>query len=315
MGLPTGDVSQIEDANVVSETPAPNAPPAPPAAVGAPAAAAPPPPPSAVAAPAAPAPAAAPAAPAAPPAAVAAPAPAPSAPASPPPAAVAAPAPAAVAAPAPAPAPAAAPAAEAPPAPANALVDAPAQTAVATTTGNPMVAAAAEQGFEGLDFDGFGAFPIISLKQGTFTSTDNWTLPDPFYAILQGSRKKFIYKNGLPDTDPDVQFFYTYDEVVAINGDSVEGILAEWKSKGWMFNKKPYLDVTMTLQGGEHQDKIVILSVPKTSISRLSAHWANMMATRKPLEAILTKIGKAPMVTSTKFDFTPIQFDVYNPPV
>jgi len=138
-------------------------------------------------------------------------------------------------------------------------------------------------GFEGLDFDGFGAFPMISLKQGTFSCSDGWSLPDPFYAVLMSSRKKFIYKNGLEEKDPNSDFFYSYDQVTAINGDLVEDRLREWRSKG-----------------------------PKTSISRLSAHWANMMATGKPIDSIVTKIGKGPLVKSKGFEFYPIQFEIYN---
>jgi hypothetical protein len=166
-------------------------------------------------------------------------------------------------------------------------------------------------GFEGLDFDGFGAFPMVSLKQGTFSCSDGWTLPDPFYAVLMSSKKKWIYKNGLPDRDPETKFFYTYDQETTISGEAVEDVLAEWRAKGWKPVMKPYLDVAMRLVGGEHDGKVVALSVPKTSIGRVSAHWANMMASGKPIDQIITKIGKAALVKSKGFEFTPISFEIY----
>jgi hypothetical protein len=185
-------------------------------------------------------------------------------------------------------------------------------TAVAKAGGSSaLVQAAAESGFEGLDFDGYGTFPMVSLKQGTFTCSDGWSLSDPFYAVLMSSKKKFIYKNGLADNDPDSTFFYSYDQVSSVSGESVDSILTEWRARGWKPVLKPYLDVAMRLSGGEHDGTVVVLSVPKTSIGRLSAHWANMMATGKPIDSILTRIGKAPIVKAKGFEFTPISFDIY----
>ena len=239
---------------------------------------------------------------------------APAAPVPPAPPSATAEAPAAPVPPAPPAATAEAPAAPVPPAHTTGQVTANAQatTAMAATPSEAKVQQAAAMGFEGLDFDGFGAYPIISLKNsGVFRTSDGWDLPDPFYAVILGSRKKFIYKNGLPDEDPDSSFFYTYDDKFSMSGESVEGILQTWGQKGWMPNKKPYLDVALRIVGGEHDGEAAILSVSKASISRFSAHWDNMMADGRPFSEIVTKIGKAPLVKVNRFEFYPISFSIY----
>ena len=188
----------------------------------------------------------------------------------------------------------------------------PAGASVPATTGAAAIVAKAEEmGFEGLDLGGYGAFPMVSLKQGTFSCSDGWTLPDPFYAVLLSSKKKWLYTNGLPDSDPGKEIFYTYDQVVSISGEAVEDLVAAWRAKGQTPVIKNYLDVAMRLVGGEHDGTAVALSVPKTSIGRLSAHWANMMASGQPIENIVTKISKGPIVKTKKGEFIPIYFDIY----
>ena len=217
------------------------------------------------------------------------------------------PAPAAPPAPASVAAPAAPEAPAAPPAPAV-----PSGSEIAPVTANAKLAqVAAEEGFEGMDFDGYGTFPMVSLKQGTFSCNEGWSLPDTFYGILQSTRKKSIYKNGLPDSDPNTDFFYTYDQITSVSGDMVEDLVAAWRAKGWTPVIKPYIDATITLVGGEHDGQVIILSVPKSSISRLSVHWANMKASGRPYSEIVTEVKKGPLTKSKGFEFTPILFSIY----
>lgn len=170
----------------------------------------------------------------------------------------------------------------------------------------------ASMGFEGVDLSGYGAFPVIRLHEGEYNSSDGALVLGPqFDCIFLESKKKLFYKNGLPPGDPNEEFFYTYDDQFDTRERPVQQILQEWAARGWTApQRKPYVDQMCRIVGGAHDGKIIILSIPKTSIQRWSSHLVNMVAAGKNPKADTTRVSKGPRVTNVTYPFTPMQFDI-----
>lgn len=169
----------------------------------------------------------------------------------------------------------------------------------------------AEAGFEGLQL-GFGAFPIIVLTNaGRFETSDGEDLGNYFYAVLLGSKQKFIYKNNMSGKDED--FFYSYDNVNSTNGIPVAELLKAWQAKGWKHEIKPYLDVQcivvdepdLSPEAGE----MAILSIPKTSIARFSGYIWTQQAKGNSPGTYVTKCLVGDKVTKVAYPFNPWSFD------
>lgn len=184
----------------------------------------------------------------------------------------------------------------------------------AKTISANLVAEAEQDGFEGLDFDSFGLYPIIALKEGEFMSSEGWSLGQEFDCYVLGSRKKTLYSNNLKDDDPDADVFYSYDGVTTTGTESVAERLAEWKEKGWRPVTKPYIDASVEIVGGEHDGELAIVSIPKTSIGRFTKLYTLLKRrhnqTGKPITEIKVHVGKGERVTTTAFPFTPFEFTI-----
>ena len=232
--------------------------------------------------------------------------------------------------PAPAPAPAVAPvttepvsqnaaanvvATQAAPAPAPvAVVNPPAQLPATRAAGAiPMVATGVQaqlefEGFAGLNF-GFGSFPMISLQNnGQFQSSEGGSLGTEFYVSVLGSVPKWIYKNN--QKGPAEDFFYTFDKITAVNGESCESILDGWRARGWQWELKQYLDVQAQLvTNDEDNGCIVLLSVPPTSIAKFSGYIATVRGRHnKNVKAVITRVYLGELVTKVKHPFHPWAF-------
>lgn len=178
-------------------------------------------------------------------------------------------------------------------------------------SGNKLAEAASDMGFDGVDLTGFGAFPIVSLQKETFKTTEGYVLGDSFEGYPQGSRKKWIYKNGLANENPDVAFFYTYDDELSIKGEPIPEILAGWKERGWNYVKNPYVELFVRLEGGEQSGQVVALSIPKTSIPRFSNFIVTLLAKGgEGMKTTLCWFGKGPEVTKVRNPFIPLAFRV-----
>lgn len=171
----------------------------------------------------------------------------------------------------------------------------------------------AELGFDGVDFTGFGVFPIVSLQKETFKSTEGDILGASFRGYVQGSRKKWIYKNGLIDQDPNSDFFYTYDDELTIKGEPIAEKLAGWKQRGWNYLKNPYVEVFIALAEGEKEGQIVALSIPKTSIQRYSNFMLRLYSKGTDnMQHTLCEFGQGNEVTGPKIKnpWIPLDFKI-----
>jgi hypothetical protein len=161
------------------------------------------------------------------------------------------------------------------------------------------------EGFDGLDFDSFGTFPVIALKRGSYKTSNGEDLGQSFNCYITSSRPKYLYKTKVPDNDPRSDVCYSYDQQTS-NGKELHDIFADWASKGCQYEMKKYLELTVTMEDG----RLMYLSVPPTSISRFSAFTAERLMKRLKAATTLVRVGIGPEVTKTVFPFNPLSFEI-----
>lgn len=167
----------------------------------------------------------------------------------------------------------------------------------------------AAEGFNGLEF-GFGSFPTVSLQNdGKFASSDGWAERTEFDCIILSTVEKFIYKNGLAQGDPKEDFFYSYDGITTTSGEPVADKIAEWEANGWTAQKKKYLDAQAQMVGGDCDGELAVLSVPTSSIPRLSGYLATVQMKHGVTPSMaVTRVYCGDKVAKAKFPFYPWAF-------
>lgn len=175
---------------------------------------------------------------------------------------------------------------------------------------------AAAEGFEGMDLGGFGAFPMISLKNdGNFETHDGVVIGTEFYAVVLGTKEKFVYSNGLATSDVDYKVVFSPDREYTTKGEPIPAILSEWQSKGWTPKMKKYLDILAQYKTSDVSsplyDQMVLLSVPPASTPKFWAMYLGVKNSGRQMNSILVHVHKGQKVTSGKFPFTPWGFKEY----
>ena len=161
------------------------------------------------------------------------------------------------------------------------------------------------QGIVGLDFKSFGVLPNCSLNKGAFKLSDGTSLGTEFVCTIQEVRPKFLYKTAVADQDPRHSVCYSYDHQTS-NGKPLQPILDGWAAQGLSHETKQYLECTCVLD----DSRVILLSVPQTSISRLTSHVITVTVSKRLLSQVKTRVSIGPEVKS-KFPFTPMSFEVY----
>lgn len=161
------------------------------------------------------------------------------------------------------------------------------------------------QGIVGLEFDQYGVLPNCSLNKGAFKLSDGTSLGTEFVCTIQEVRPKFLYKTAVADQDPRHSVCYSYDHQTS-NGKPLQPILDGWAAQGMAHEQKQYLECTCVLD----DSRVILLSVPQTSISRLTSHVITVTVSKRLLSQVKTRVSIGPEVKS-KFPFTPMSFEVY----
>ena len=207
---------------------------------------------------------------------------------------------------------------QAPPAPAMAPAEVPVQELVpAQSMGGGMVAMGAvdfenmtfeeialAQGIVGLDFKSFGVLPNCSLNKGAFKLSDGTSLGTEFVCVIQEVKPKYLYKTAVADLDPRHSVVYTYDKT-STNGKPLQPIIDGWAAQGMGFDVKNYLEAVCVLE----DNRIILLSIPQTSISRLTSHVITVTVSKRLLSQVKTRVFIGPEVKS-KIPFSPISFEI-----
>ena len=206
----------------------------------------------------------------------------------------------------------------APAAPAMAPAEVPAQELVpAQPMGGGMVAMGAvdfenmtmeqialAQGIVGLDFAQYGVLPNCSLNKGAFKLSDGTSLGTEFVCVIQEVKPKYLYKTAVADLDPRHSVVYTYDKT-STNGKPLQPIIDGWAAQGMGFDVKNYLEAVCVLE----DNRIILLSIPQTSISRLTSHVITVTVSKRLLSQVKTRVFIGPEVKS-KIPFSPISFEI-----
>ena len=160
-------------------------------------------------------------------------------------------------------------------------------------------------GIKGVDFTAYGTTPTISLNQGAFKTSDGTiNLGTEFVCHVHETRPKYLYVTRLADADPNHATAYSYDHQTS-NGKSLKDILDSWTQKGVAWDLKNYLEATCVLEDG----RVVMLSIPFTSMSRFAGFAQSVILSRRQLADVICKVGIGPLVTKAARPFNPISFE------
>lgn len=160
------------------------------------------------------------------------------------------------------------------------------------------------QGIVGLDFAQYGVLPNCSLNKGAFKLSDGTSLGTEFVCVIQEVKPKYLYKTAVADLDPRHSVVYTYDKT-STNGKPLQPIIDGWAAQGMGFDVKNYLEAVCVLE----DNRIILLSIPQTSISRLTSHVITVTVSKRLLSQVKTRVFIGPEVKS-KIPFSPISFEI-----
>lgn len=181
---------------------------------------------------------------------------------------------------------------------------------VANTGGVPtgdLAQSMGELGFEGLDF-GFGAFPIITLNDGQFSSNDV-ELGDSFDCRVQSSRQKIVYRTRVAEGETP-ELVYTYDDQSTTKGENVKDVLQDWDASGTKYDRKAYLDVIVEVCGdNDLTGQLAVLSVSPQSATRFSGYLAQVVRLKRVNpQDVVTTVYRGRKITGTRFPYYPWAF-------
>ncbi len=162
------------------------------------------------------------------------------------------------------------------------------------------------QGIVGLDFDQYGVLPICSLNKGAFKLSDGTSLGTEFVCVIQEVKPKYLFKTAVDDKDPRNAVAYSYDKQTS-NGRPLQAILDGWAQQGMGYEIRNYLEATCVLE----DNRIILLSIPQQSISRLTSHVITVTVSKRLLSQVKTRVFIGPEVTKVRMPFNPISFEVY----
>lgn len=180
------------------------------------------------------------------------------------------------------------------------------QVPVIDWTGD-MKSIAAVQGFGDLDFTAFGIFPTVTLTNDLkFTLSTGGDLGSVFVCQIHEGRKKYLYSNGLPMGDKSSEVAYSYDQKTSSKDEPLDGILSRWRSQGWTPTMKTYMELVCKLPEG----RVVLLSVPPSSISRFTAFVAETIHSQIPVAMAQCRVSVGEKVMNVSVPFHPMKFEL-----
>ena len=162
------------------------------------------------------------------------------------------------------------------------------------------------QGIVGLEFDQYGVLPVCSLNKGAFKLSDGTSLGTEFVCVIQQVKPKYLFKTAVEDKDPRSTVTYSYDKQTS-NGKPLQAILDGWAKQGMGYEIRNYLEATCVLD----DNRIILLSIPQQSISRLTSHVITVTVSKRLLSQVKTRVFIGPEVTKVRMPFTPVAFEVY----
>ena len=163
-------------------------------------------------------------------------------------------------------------------------------------------------GFEGLDFDAYGVFPVVKLHDGSFSDSEGTDLGTEFDVVMMSSRPKFLYKTNHTYGADGAEVVYSYDNVTSASGVPLTEVFAEWRAAGKEPAEKPSRYIEVTARKYPDGD-LVLLSVPAAgSGGPLTAYWASLKFKNLNIKDVVTTCFKGKRVDRAAQPFTPWGF-------
>ena len=130
-------------------------------------------------------------------------------------------------------------------------------------------------GLDGLNFY-YASFASISLQGKNFVFSDDpdFELKSFDVQVIQ-TQKKFILVDAKDANYPEVK--YSRDGISTTDGESITACMESMKAENRLPVLKRYLDVLCQLKTNDkHNNKIVVLSISPTSVSRVSGFFLQL---------------------------------------
>jgi len=175
----------------------------------------------------------------------------------------------------------------------------------------------AEAGFEGLDLTGM-SFERIKLHEGSFKlGSEDTDIGNTFDCVIHSTRRLFVVRQS---DDQNAETFYSYDPkgLTFTDGSSAAERLQEWAEDGYGTEDSPldikeYLEAMATLinRDDEHNDAMVMLSIPPASRAKLAGHAAQCQVRQHAmLNEIVTRCSVGKQVGEGTKKFRPWVFQI-----
>lgn len=160
----------------------------------------------------------------------------------------------------------------------------------------------AAAGFEGMDLTGM-SFDRVKLHEGTFKlGSEEADIGTEFDCVIHSTRRLYVVRQS---DDQDAKNYYSYDSKgqTFTDGSSAAETLAEWLDDGYGTAEAPldikeYLEAMATLvnRDDEHDESMVMLSIPPASRAKLSGAAAQAFTKlqKATLDQVVTRctVGK-----------------------
>jgi hypothetical protein len=130
-------------------------------------------------------------------------------------------------------------------------------------------------GLDGLNFD-YASFSSVSLQGKNFVFSDDpdFELKSFDVQVIQ-TQKKFILVDAKDANYPEVK--YSRDGISTTDGECITACMESMKAENRLPVLKRYLDVLCQLKTNDkHNNKIVVLSISPTSVSRVSGFFLQL---------------------------------------
>jgi hypothetical protein len=169
------------------------------------------------------------------------------------------------------------------------------QVAKDTSTGDAFIDQMASEGFAGLELS-YRSYTSVKLDGNVFVTSEDVELEGKsFQTHLMGSKPRWAYLDS--KEREGATCIFSVDQVFATDGTPLADTIAEWKAEGKPVIIKNFVDLTVEVLSGELEGEIVVLSIPTSSIPRLTGHMGRLKYRGVDAREAVTEVSVAKRVT------------------
>jgi hypothetical protein len=165
---------------------------------------------------------------------------------------------------------------------------------------------------KGLTFD-FTSYPTIKLPDGHgYVDSDKEEYGKSFQCKIVDCQQRWLYKGSKLHPKDNAPIAYSDNQVETTNGELVAEVLANWQREGRTTETKRYMMVYVIMEapGEVYDGEFRVLSVPGTSIGRLTAHTEKLLRKFGAFDGGITQVSVGKEVTAVANPFFPWAFSI-----